>query len=182
MPTPPPQSDPPPVPAGSDSTALYLELRELARRQLRRERAGTSWSPTDLANEAWLRVQSRASACDRQAFLRVCVVVMQHLLTDRARRLIRLRQRFPQLAEHSGLRADRLGEGGLGLVELADALGRLERLDPRKARVAWLLGLIGCSQEEAAAALGVSLATLKRDWAFSAAWLRRQLQTHHQHP
>jgi RNA polymerase sigma factor (TIGR02999 family) len=155
--------------------SLYADLRLLARRQLRRERAGVSWSPTDLAHEAWVRLGGPADACDRVAFLRMAAVVMRNLLTDRARRLIRLRQRYPELAARGEWVSVNLGQAAFSVVELDDAFRRLAELDERKAQAAVLLGLVGCTQEQAAEALNVSLATLKRDWAFGSAWLRRAL-------
>ncbi len=154
---------------------LYEELRRLARARLRRERVGATWQPTDLVHEVWLRVGERAGEVGREEFLRLASVVMRHLLTDRARRARRLRDRLADLARPVEQLESRAGERAVSVIDLDEALGRLEALDARKARAAVLLELVGCTQEEAAQALGVSLATLKRDWSFARAWLRREL-------
>lgn len=154
---------------------LYNELRLLARRKLRREQGVISWSPTDLAHEVWLRLGPADEARKPVEYLRLAAVVMQNLLIDRARRLRRLRQRYPDLAVQESATANGLGSTGFSVIDLDDALRRLAELDERKARGAVLLGLVGCTQEQAADVLEVSLATLKRDWAFSSAWLRRTL-------
>jgi RNA polymerase sigma-70 factor, ECF subfamily len=171
------QSLPPSGPGRAEGPLgpLYEELRRLARARLRRERIGSTWQPTDLVHEVWLRVGDRAAEVGREDFLRLASVVMRHLLTDRARRARRLRDRLPDLARPVEGLESRSGERVVSVIDMDEALGRLEALDPRKARAAVLLELVGCTQEEAARTLGVSLATLKRDWSFARAWLRREL-------
>lgn len=157
---------------------VYGELRDVARRALRRERPDHTLSATALVNEAYLRLleQRRIAAQDRAGFLSIAACTMRRLLVDYAR----------------GRRRDKRGggEGALPLEEaerfLTDgqaeelltldlALDRLAAANPRGSRVIELRYFAGLSLEEAAQALGVSARTVHRDFLASRAWLRKEL-------
>lgn len=158
---------------------VYAELRRQASRALRREREGHTLQATALVHEAWLRLDGQHDARweSRTQFLAVAAQMMRRVLVDHAR---------TRRAEKRGGGAVQvtLGEANhaaassenVDVLALDDALERLAVLDPRKARLVELRYFAGLSIPEAAEALGVSLATVGRDWAVARLWLRRELE------
>ena len=158
---------------------VYGELREVARRALRRERPEHTLNATALVNETYLRLldQRRIAAQDRAGFLSIAACTMRRLLVDHARS----RQR------------DKRG-GGAGTLPLEDAepflkdheaeellaldlaLQRLAAVNPRGCQVIEHRYFAGLSLEESAQVLGVSAKTVHRDFLVSRAWLRKELQ------
>ena len=157
---------------------VYAELRRQARRALRREGLGHTLQPTALVHEAWLRLDDQHGARweSRGQFLAVAAQMMRRVLVDhaRTRRALKRGGGATQVtlghAEHAVPGTDRVD-----VLALDDALARLAALDPRKARLVELRYFAGLSIPEAAAALGVSLATVGREWAIARMWLRREL-------
>ena len=165
---------------------VYAELRQLARSRLAHEPgggAGMTLDATALVHEAYLRVIGRseqpAPAWDgRGHFFGAAALAMRRILVERARH----QRRF----KHGGGRA-RVGltdaaaqlesppPEGTDLIALDEALARLETFDPRKARVVSLRFFAGLSVEETAAAMDLSPATVKNEWAFARAWLHREM-------
>lgn len=160
---------------------LYPELRRLAGAYMRRERPGQTIQATGLVHEAFLRlVQERhVSWQNRAHFAAIAANAMRQILVERAR------------AKHAvkrGKGAERitLVEGLMGgtvdpamevdVLTLHEALERLAHLDPDRARLVELRYFGGLTIEEAAEALGLSPATVKRSWALARAWLKRELQ------
>lgn len=157
---------------------VEADLRRLARRSLRRERNHHTLQPTALVNEAWLRLEAEHGMRwrDRGHFFAVAAQLMRFILVDYARRRLASKRggdlcRVP-LSEALELADHRAGD----LVQIDEALSRLERVDARKARVATLRLFAGASVEETAQSLGVSGVTVMRDWRFAKAWLHRELQ------
>ena len=153
------------------------ELRRMAHRQMRKERAGHTLQTTALVNEAYLKLvdQSRATWQNRVQFLGVAAGLMRRILVDHARGLCR---------EKRGGAADTCPlmkpscfqpKKSAALVALDDALQELARLDPRKAQVVELRYFGGLSVEEAAEALKVHPNTVIRDWSLARAWLKREM-------
>lgn len=156
---------------------VYEQLRELARRSFRRERAHHTLQPTALVHEAWLRVAAQTSGDwqDRAHFFGIAARVMRQVLVDHARRrgaLKRAGRREPVTMERI---PDDDGAAPLDVVALDEALARLAALAPRKAGVVELRLFAGMTVEEVAEALGVSVRTVEGDWAFARAWLRSEL-------
>ncbi len=175
--------------SGGDAAALerltpliYDELRRLARRHIRRERAGHSLPPTGLVNEAYLRLVdvSGIEWRDRTHFLSVSSRIMRRVLIDRARRRTAQKRGAGADADHSIVDADRLpapnSDRAAALCALDDALSALERLDPRRAQVIELRFFGDLSVDETADVLGVSPQTVMRDWKLARAWLIRELR------
>lgn len=162
---------------------VYDDLRRVAHRQLRRERAGHTLRTTALVHEAYVRLAERPPDVDwagRQHFYRVAARAMRQILVNWAR------ERGAQ-KRGGGIRAATFEEqftpGTFAtdrppalLLDLDHALDRLEAMGPRQARVVELRYFAGLSVEETAATLGVSAATVKRDWSAAKAWLYDQLQ------
>jgi RNA polymerase sigma factor (TIGR02999 family) len=135
------------------------------------EAPGQTLQPTALVHEAYLRLVGESRFHDRQHFFRVAAEAMRRVLVDRARHRRRGkraggRRRVP-LSE-----AEPAAEAAPdGLLDLDEALGRLAAVDPVKAELVTLRYFAGLSEEDAAAALGLSRATASRYWAYARAWL-----------
>lgn len=160
-------------------TAVYGELRSLAAARLADDRAGQTLQPTALVHEAWLRLggDQQPAWRNRAHFFSAAAEAMRRILIDRARRGQRQRhgngQRPVSLDEVDEPAAARTGDE---LLALNEALGRFALRDQEKAELVKLRYFIGLSFAEAAEVLGVSESTAKRWWAFSRAWLYRELQ------
>lgn len=160
---------------------VYDELRLLARRYLRRERQGHTLQTSALVHEAYLRLlkpegEEGGAFENRAHFFGVAAHAMRRVLVDNARRRNFAKRgggvaRHVELEEAATLAVGRDAE----LVALDDALQELSRLDPRKCRVMELRYFGGLSVEETATALGISVATVMREWSTARAWLRREL-------
>lgn len=155
---------------------IYQTLHEIARRQMRGERPDHTLQPTALVHDAFLKlVGQQASWQNREQFYRLAARVMRRLLVDHARRR-HTRKRDRTQAEQFAAAIEPPPEPpALDLVLLDEALGRLAELDERVARVVELRYFVGLSVPEVAELLGISAATVKRDWQFASAWLRREL-------
>jgi RNA polymerase sigma factor (TIGR02999 family) len=145
---------------------VYGELRRLARSRLRANRGGTL-SSAALVHEAYLKLvdQTRADVRDRSHFFAIASKVMRRILVDRARRRGARKRgggEAPIELEESRIAA---AAPAPDVVAIDEALERLERVDPRLAQTVELRFFGGLSVEETAAALGISEATVKRDWS-----------------
>jgi RNA polymerase sigma factor (TIGR02999 family) len=157
---------------------VYDELRRLARRHMRRERPGALLQTTALVHEAYVRLADHKDVRwhSREHFLAVAAQVMRHILVDYARGRLRTKRGsgLPDLpledaAVMSGSRAEEV-------IAVNRALDGLAAVDARKGRVFELRYFGGLSVDEAANALGVSPATVAREWRMAKAWLRRELK------
>ena len=157
-------------------SAVYAELRKLAASQRRRESPGHSLQTTALVHEAYLRLNGQRGVTwrNRGHFFAIAAHAMRRILVDHARRR--------KAAKRGGARARLPLDDALlavaqqvDLVELDAALDNLERVDPRGAKVVELRFFAGLSVPQVAAALGVSRATIEREWTAARAWLRREL-------
>jgi RNA polymerase sigma factor (TIGR02999 family) len=156
-----------------------LVYEDLVRAAVRRMagRPGRTLEPAALVNECWLRLaRQRCDFENRAHFLTIAGRIMLRVLLDADRRRGADRrgggrQRVTLCFEIPAAEA----ETGVEAGSLQEALEELERIAPRKAEVARLRGLAGLTIAEAAAQLGVSAATVERDWAFARAWLSRQV-------
>jgi RNA polymerase sigma factor (TIGR02999 family) len=161
-------------------TAVYTELRRLAAAYMRRERPGQTLQATALVHEAYMRLAGAEPAwTDRHHFIGIAARSMRQILVDRAR--ARGAQKrwagMDRVTLTEALAAAGSGVDEAMLPALDEALDRLERLDPEQARIIELRYFVGLSVEEAAEALGMSPATLKRRFALARAWLFRELRS-----
>jgi RNA polymerase sigma factor (TIGR02999 family) len=156
---------------------VYQELKRLAARYLRRERREHTLQSTALVHEAWLRLidQKQVHWQNRAQFFGIAAEMIRRILIDHAR----------------GRQAAKRGDGAikltlddalgtpnrrdLDLVALDDALQDLGKLDPQQGRLVELRFFAGLSIEESAEVLGVSSATVKREWTAAKAWLYREI-------
>ena len=156
--------------------AAYDELRRLAAALMRRDRPGQTLQPTALVHEAYLRLAGPGTPwTDKRHFVGIVGRSMRQILVERARARgaqkrwagldrVTLSERLAVFAEDDQM-----------LPALDEALTRLEQIDPEQARIVELRYFMGFSVEEAAEALAISPATLKRRWALARAWLFRAL-------
>jgi len=162
---------------------VYQELRVLALSHLRQERAGHTLQKTALVHEAFLRLVDQRDVdwqC-RAQFFGIASQSMRRILVEHARR--RAAKKRGDRAEHVNL--DAIVSAGLEPVaadevdfEAIDtALRKLETLDASQGKLVELRFFGGLSIEETAEVIGVSSATVKREWASARAWLQRELET-----
>ena len=156
---------------------IYAELRQIAHHRLRREPANRTLNTTGLVHDAYMKLMDlrQAHFRDRAHFLAMASRVMRRLLVDQARARRAAKR-------GGGAEAMELDEAiwvseaqADALTELDDALRRLEALDPRQGQIVEQRYFGGLSLEETAEALGVSLATVKRELRFAHAWLAAEL-------
>jgi RNA polymerase sigma-70 factor (ECF subfamily) len=155
----------------------YAELRVLARAYLRRERGSHTLEPTALVNEAYIRLVEQHSFTfqGRPQFFGMAARIMRNILVDHARRR-RAAKRGGNQFRLSLTLADRLiGRADLDMIDIDDALTRLESLKPEISKIVELRFFAGLSVPDAAEALGVSPSTVERGWRFARAWFRREL-------
>ncbi len=158
---------------------LYDDLRRVARGHLRREDAGHTLSATALVHESWFRLagQERTAWQNRSHFLAVASTMMRRILVnhERARRADKRDVECVPLTL-SGPHDVAADAPPADIVALHDALLAFETVDPRAAKVVELRYFGGLENDEVAEALGISPATVKRDWAIARAWLERALE------
>jgi RNA polymerase sigma factor (TIGR02999 family) len=157
---------------------VYDELRRLAAQRLAQEQPGQTLEPTALVHEAYLRLVGAGHGehwDHRGHFFAAAAEAMRRILVDNARR--------KQAVRHGGehhrvpLREDhRIIESPVGLLALDDALARFAAEEPAKAELVKLRFFAGLSIPEAAAALGISVASAERWWAYARTWLFSELQ------
>jgi RNA polymerase sigma-70 factor (ECF subfamily) len=156
---------------------VYDEMHNLAQRFLRREAANHTLQPTALVHEAYLRLveQSRVDWQGRTHFFAVGARIMHRLLIDHGRNRKRAKRGggwlritlAPEVAPLPGVEIDALA--------VHEAIEKLEKLDPRQARLVELRFFSGLSMAEIAEVLGVSKRTAEADWTHARAWLAREL-------
>lgn len=173
------------ISAGDQSAAdrlipmVYEELRVLARAHLNAEHdgGGATLSPTGLVHEAYLKLVGGADIAweNRRHFFGSAARAMRQVLVDRARRHRDLKH--GGRIEHTALDADQLGvePGPTETLALDKALVELEGRDPRQAEIVMLRFFAGLSIEQTAEAMDLSPATVKNEWAYARARLRRDL-------
>ena len=161
---------------------LYDDLRRVARGHLRRERPGHSLQATALVHEVFLRLVDvdRMTVKSRTHFFALSARLMRQILVDHARRQ-RASKRGSgamgiSLNEASGAAAP-ASPSSVDVLALDEALDTLSSLDLRQCRVVELRFFAGLNIPEAADALGVSTATVEREWAMAKAWLHQRLST-----
>jgi len=157
---------------------VYDELRRIAAGYIRRERHGQTLQATALVNEAFVRLASERPRpfADRQHFLAIAALSMRQILVQRARaRKAAKRGGAPErvtLDEHLMSAAP----PDIDVLVLDEALTRLAVFDPEQARIVELRYFGGLTVEETAEVVGVSAATVKRQWAMARAWLKRAVE------
>lgn len=156
---------------------VHSELKRIARRNLRRERAGHTMQTIDLVNEAYLKLvdQQRVDFENRAHFYGICARMMRQILVDYARQKNAGKRGggAVQVTLDEAVAASDKRE--IDVLAVDQALTRLAEMDERKCRIAELRYLCGLSVEETAQVLGVSAVTVMREWRLAKAWLSKEL-------
>lgn len=152
---------------------VYDELHRLAARYLSREAAGHTLQPTALVNEAYLRLvdQRKVDWRNRAQFLGLAANLMRRILVNHARDRAAAKRGGNARQVSLSLLESPSGRPDVDLIALEDGLARLAALDERKSRVVELKFFGGLTTGEIAEVLGISEATVEREWAFARAWL-----------
>jgi RNA polymerase sigma factor (TIGR02999 family) len=157
---------------------VYPELRRIAAQHLSRERPGHTLQPTALVNEAYLRLaqQSPGKAwTDRTHFFAVAARVVRAVLVDHARARLAAKRGAGAIGVTLSDADVQVAAPPVDLLDLDAALEVLERLDAQQGRIVELRHFAGLSIEETAGVLGISPATVKRDWLVAKTWIRRHM-------
>ena len=162
---------------------VYPELRVIASRQLAREWRHDRLQTTAVVNEAYMKLfgQRKVDSPDRDHFFMVAAKLMRRILIDHARRL----QRDKRGGGNIPIALDESLVPGVTPVAVVDALDleralqKLERLDPDQEKIVELRFFGGLTIDETASALGISVATVKREWATAKGWLYCELMGVH---
>jgi len=168
-----------------DDTALarfiplvYKELRRLADRYLRDERLDHTLQPTALVHEAYLRLVGEGTPRWESSghFLAIAANSMRQILVNHAKGKNRLKRNQGQkpLTFHDNMTV--IDAPDFDLVALDEALGELGEINSRKVQVVECRFIMGLTVEEIARVLGISPATVKRDWDFARTWLLRRME------
>jgi RNA polymerase sigma-70 factor, ECF subfamily len=158
---------------------VYPELRQIANRFLRSERQNHTLEPNALVNELWLRLVGGAPVSyeSRIHFFAIAAQTMRRILIDHARaRVADKRGGDQQQVTLSAVEGWNPVAQNEDMLALDQALSRLEKADPRAARVVELRFFGGLQEDEIATLLDVSIITVKRDWKVARAWLMGRLQ------
>jgi RNA polymerase sigma factor (TIGR02999 family) len=177
--------------AGGDDVALgtlwqrvHVEVRAMADRLLGREYGGATLDPTEVVNEAWIRLHGRPGGPpqyrNRAHFFGAVARAMGQVLVDRARR----RGAVKRGGDRSRVPFDEVLAGGLGQLDdghredfeaALQAMADLEAELPRAADIVWLKLVAGLSADHVADVLGLAARTVRKDYAFAISWLRRRV-------
>ena len=157
---------------------VFDELRRLAHSYLRRERGDHTLQPTALVNEAYLRLVNQQDVRwqGRAHFFGIAANLMRQILVDHTRRRAADKRGGADLERLSLTQAELVvNRADVDVLALEEALERLNEFDRQQARIVELKFFAGLTIEETAEVLGVSHATVERDWKLARAWLKREL-------
>jgi len=169
---------------------VYDDVRRLARRQMAGERGDHTLQGTALVNEAFIRLSGqRYQWQNREQFLSLAAQIMRRVLVDYARQRNAQRRGdgAKKLSLHDTQAAievdeaqalDSLNDERVDVLAIDSALTKLQAIDEPQSRIVELRYFGGLTLEETASVAGISLASVKREWAMARAWLRRELSTH----
>lgn len=158
--------------------ALSGELKRPASARMRQESAGHTLIATALAHEAWCRLseQTRTRWASRSHFLGMASIMMGRILVNHAVAR-RAAKRDVPLVSLTLTEAQQVGgDAPRAVVQVHEALLAIEQVDPRAAKVVELKFFGGLATDEIAELMGLSPATVKRDWALARAWLHRAMR------
>ena len=158
---------------------VYAELRRLAAHKMASENPGQTLQPTALVHEAWLKLggEENRQWRNRNHFFAAAAEAMRRILTDNARRKLRVRHGGGQQRvdlEDCATAADSEADH---ILAVGEALEKFAQLDPQRAELVKLRYFVGLTFAEAADVLGISEPTAKRYWSFARAWLYEEMRT-----
>lgn len=159
---------------------VYEELRKLAASRLANERPGQTLQATALVHEAYLRLvdpEGKKQWDGRGHFFAAAAEAMRRILVEQARKKSRLKRGGDRLRIDPGDSELVMPsqDSDTDILALDEAMAKLAKLDPEKARLVELRYFAGLSVDQTAAALGISPATVDRHWAYARVWLLREM-------
>lgn len=155
---------------------VYDELRRLARHYMRRERPGHTLQTSALVNEAYLRLVDQTVSWENRAhFLGIAARLMRQILVDHARAHNYAKRGGGAEKVSLDQAADLAQARASDLIALDDAMNSLAQMDPQQSRIVELKFFGGLTIEETAEVVGLSHATVEREWSAARAWLRREM-------
>ena len=167
---------------------VYDDVRRLARRQMAGERGDHTLQGTALVNEAFIRLAGQRAVQwqNREQFLSLASQIMRRVLVDYARQRsaqrrgdgvqpLSLQDTWAALEVDKAQGTDAFNDERVDVLAIDSALKRLEQFDAAQGQIVELRYFGGLTLEETASVAGISLATVKREWAMARAWLRREL-------
>jgi RNA polymerase sigma factor (TIGR02999 family) len=157
---------------------VYAELRRLAAHKMARENPGQTLQPTALVHEAWLKLGGEQSGQwrNRNHFFAAAAEAMRRILTDNARRKLRVRHGGDQQRVDLDDCATAAESAAGHVLAVSEALQKFAQLDPKRAELVKLRYFVGLTFEEAAEVLDISVPTAKRYWSFARAWLYEEIR------
>jgi len=157
--------------------AVYDELRRQSARYLRREQCGHTLQTTALIHEAYVRLvdQRNVQWQNRAHFFGIAAQMMRRILVDHARTKKRAKRGGSDIRVSLDDTTVAVQGQDLDVVAVDEALTRLAKVDEQQSRVVELRFFSGLTVEETAEVMGISPATVKRDWSMAKAWLHREL-------
>lgn len=157
---------------------IYAELQRLAKNRLRSQKKGNTLEPTALVNEAYIRLAEASPLLwqNRTHFFAVAAVLMRRILVDHVRTRASGKRGGGAIAVTlSDLAGSSRTATEPDLLDVDAALNELERLHPRQAQIVEMRYFGGMSVEETAASIGISPATVKREWVVARTWMYQRL-------
>jgi RNA polymerase sigma factor (TIGR02999 family) len=156
---------------------VYEELRDLARSKMAREPAGHTLQATALVHEAFMKLAGQDASWDNRAhFFAAAAEAMRRILVDRARKYSRVKRgagrRRVELHENMAS----IDGNSDQILAVDEALQRLEQVGKRASHVVKMRCFVGMTLEATSDALGISMSTVKSDWAYARAWLHREME------
>ena len=156
---------------------VYNELHRQAAAYLRRERVGHTLQTTALIHEAYVRLvdQKNVHWQNRAHFFGIAAQLMRRILVDHARTKKRVKRGGSIIRVSFSEATIKAAAQDVDIVALDEALERLARIDEQQSRIVELRFFSGLTVEDTAEVLGISAATVKRDWSMAKAWLHREI-------
>lgn len=157
---------------------VYAELRRLAAHKMASENPNQTLQPTALVHEAWLKLGGEQSRqwSNRNHFFAAAAEAMRRILTDNAKRKLRIRHGGGQQRVELDDCATAADSEADHILAVSEALEKFVQLDPQRAELVKLRYFVGLTFEQAAEVLGISEPTAKRYWAFARAWLYEEIR------
>jgi RNA polymerase sigma factor (TIGR02999 family) len=157
---------------------VYAELRRLAAHKLAGEKPNQTLQPTALVHEAWLKLggENNLQWRNRNHFFAAAAEAMRRILTDNAKRKLRVRHGGGQQRVELDDCATAADSEADHILAVSEALEKFAQLDPQRAELVKLRYFVGLTFEQAAEVLGISEPTAKRYWAFARAWLYEEIR------
>ena len=155
---------------------LYAEIKAIARNRMRQCAPAHTLQPTALVHEALMKLMGRDQPWEsRHHFLGVAARAMRCVLADHARARKAAKRGGGRVRQPLDAAGAWFEEKNIDLIALSEALDRLSEMDPRACRIVELRFFAGLSKEEVASVMGISRATVGRDWLLARGWLLREL-------